>query len=118
MMTYPCDVPVTRASLCRHLCMLWQAQGPRETGTDKSMNGGTWMSYLVQSPCGVSEEGDAVSLSHTDGHSSETGSRRLPSGFSLHWCSACHWTGGVVGAAGICLKGVLQQTTATERPVS
>lgn len=32
------------------------------------------MSYLVQGPFGVSEEGDAVSLSNIDGHSGETGS--------------------------------------------
>ena len=29
--------------------------------------------YLVKSPFGVSQEGDAVSLPDADGHSSETG---------------------------------------------
>lgn len=32
------------------------------------------MNYLVQSPFGVSQEGNAVSLLDTDSHSSETGS--------------------------------------------
>lgn len=65
----------------------------------------------MQSPFGVSEEGNAVSLSDTDSHSSETGSRGVPHGFRRQRCPACHWTGGVVGAAGIGLKGILQHMT-------
>lgn len=76
------------------------------------------MSYLVQSPFGVSEEGDAVSLSDTDSHSSETSSCGVPHSFSFQRCPACHWTGSVVSAAGICLQGILQHKTTTQRLVS
>lgn len=75
------------------------------------------MSYLVQSPFGVSQEGNAVSLPDADSHSSETGSWGLPHSLGFQRCSTCHRTGGVVRAAGICLKGILKCMT-SERPVS
>lgn len=54
--------------------MLGQVQCPRETGLQIKKGTAHGMSYLVQSPSGVPEEGDAMSLSDTDGHSSEAGS--------------------------------------------
>lgn len=65
------------------------------------------ISYLVKISFGVSQEGDAVSFSDTDSHSSETGDGGLPHSFSFHRVPARHGTGGVVRATRICLQGIL-----------
>lgn len=57
----------------------------------------------------VSQEGDAVPLSHADGHGGEMGSRRLPHGFGFQRRPARHRARGVVRAAGISVQGVLQR---------
>lgn len=75
------------------------------------------MSYLVQSPFGVSEEGDAVSLSDADCHGSESGSWGVPHCFSFQRCPAGHWAGGVVRATGIRLEGILWYMNTTDRLV-
>lgn len=72
------------------------------------------MSYLVQGPFGVSEEGDAVSLSDADCHSSESGSWGVPHCFSFQRCPAGHWAGGVVGTTGIRLEGILWYMNTTD----
>ncbi len=75
------------------------------------------MSYLVQGSFGVSEEGDAVSISDTDSHSSETGGWGVPHSLSFQRCPARHWTGRVVRATGICFQGILEHMTTTEGSV-
>lgn len=75
------------------------------------------MSYLVQSPFGVSEEGDAVSLSDADCHSSESGGWGVPRCFSFQRRPAGHWAGGVVRATGIRIKGILWYMNTAERLV-
>lgn len=89
-------------SPCLPLCMLGEAlQGHTET-KKKSL------SYLVKSPFGVSQKCDAMSVSDTDGHSSEAGSWRVPRSLSFQRFPVRHWTWGVVRAAGICLQGILK----------
>lgn len=90
-------------------------KGPKETGTTiKECMTADGMCYLVQSPLGVSQEGDAVSVSDTDGHGGETGGGRVPYGFCFQRCPARHRTRGVVRATGIRLQGILQNQTTTE----
>lgn len=66
------------------------------------------MSYLVKCPFGVSQESNAVVVPHTDSHSREVGRKGLPHSLGYYRHSARHWTRGVIGSAGICLKGILQ----------
>lgn len=73
--------------------------------------------YLVQVSSGVSQEGDGMSCPHADGHSGEAGGRAVQNGFCLHGDSTGHWAGGVVGAAGVGVQGVLI-VGIQERPVS
>lgn len=56
----------------------------------------------------ISQEGDAVSFSDTDGHRSETCGRRGPHSFGFQGSASGHGARGVVGATGIRLQCVLQ----------
>lgn len=63
--------------------------------------------YLVQVPLGVPQEGDGMSRPHIDGHRCQPGGRAVQYGLRFHSDPAGHGAGGVVGAAGVGVQGVL-----------
>lgn len=69
------------------------------------------MKYLVECPLCISKEGNTVSFSYADSHSSKMMRENFQNSFSFLWFSTCHWTGSVVRTTRIGFYSILQKKT-------